>query len=247
MSYNPFTLSGKTILITGATSGIGLSVCETVHRMGGTVIAIGRDFSKLEALDLGSHHQFIKFDLSDLDKIAELILQLPGIDGFVHSAGIVELNPIKFFKPELYESIRKTNLDSFLYIMNGLVKKKKLNASSSIVAISSISGIYGMKGNGLYGMTKAALNLAVKTFANELAGQKIRVNAVAPGMVKTQITLNTIETLGSEQIKADESKYPLGYGAPEDVANPVVFLLSDAAKWITGEILTLDGGRTAVI
>jgi NAD(P)-dependent dehydrogenase (short-subunit alcohol dehydrogenase family) len=182
-----------------------------------------------------------------LSEIQNFVEGLDNIDGYVHSAGVVDINPIKFFKPDLYEQIRSTNLDSFIYLMNAMLKRKKINNKASIVLLSSISGLYGMKGNGLYGMTKAALNIAAKTYANELSKQKIRVNSVAPGMVKTQITLDTIDKLGEDQIKSDEEKYPLGYGEPEDVAYPICFLLSDAAKWITGEVMVLDGGRTAVI
>jgi NAD(P)-dependent dehydrogenase (short-subunit alcohol dehydrogenase family) len=247
MEINPFSLTNKTILVTGATSGIGLAICDAINEMGGSFIGVGRNTSVLEEKFEAGRHKTIRFDLLQLQNINDLVDQVGQIDGFVHSAGIVDLNPIKFFKPELYEQIRVTNLDSFLYLVNALLKKKKINKGASIVALSSISGLYGMKANGLYGITKAALNIAAKTYANELANQRIRVNTVAPGMVKTKITADTIETLGEEQIKIDEDKYPLGYGEPNDVAYPVAFLLSDAAKWITGEVLVLDGGRTAVI
>lgn len=244
---NPFSLQGKNILVTGATSGIGFTVCKAIDMMGGTFIGVGRNLKALEEGAWTQQHKFLSFDLMKLNDIQSFVDELDNIDGYVHSAGVVDINPIKFFKPELYEQIRSTNLDSFIYLMNALLKKKKINNKASIVLLSSISGLYGMKGNGLYGMTKAALNIAAKTYANELSKQKIRVNSVAPGMVKTQITLNSIETLGEDQIKSDEEKYPLGYGEPEDVAYPICFLLSDAAKWITGEVMVLDGGRTAVI
>jgi NAD(P)-dependent dehydrogenase (short-subunit alcohol dehydrogenase family) len=128
-----------------------------------------------------------------------------------------------------------------------MLKKKKFNKPSSIVFLSSIASLYGMKGNGLYAITKASLNIMAKTYANELANKKIRVNTVAPGMVNTQITLDASEFLSDEAILKDKKKYPLGYGEPKDVALPIVFLLSDASKWITGQVLVLDGGRTAVI
>lgn len=242
---NPFSIENKKILVTGATSGIGLSICEAINEMNGSFIGIGRNLKLLEQTIPG--HQKISFDLTQLDKINDLVDQIEPIDGFVHSAGIVEMNLIKFFKPELYEHMRKTNLDSFLYLMSALLKKKKIKKGASIVLISSLSGLFGVKGNALYGMTKAGLNVAAKTYASELAGQKIRINTVAPGMVKTQITEDFIATLGKEQMEIDEGKYPLGYGDPNDVAYPVIFLLSDAAKWITGEVIVLDGGRTATI
>lgn len=242
-----FELTDKTFLVTGATSGIGYTICEKIIEMNGGFIGIGRNLSSLLNRFPDSKNRLIQFDLMNLGEIDQMISNIGIIDGFVHSAGIVELNLIKFFKPDVYERIRKTNLDSVLYILNSLIRHKKLKAGSSIVLISSISGMFGMKGNGLYGITKAAVNSLAQTYANELSNQRIRVNTVAPGMVKTQITLNSINTLGEEQIKEDEKKYPLGYGEPEDVANPVIFLLSDASKWITGQTLVVDGGRTAVI
>lgn len=244
---SPFSLKDKTILVSGGTSGIGLAICQAIDALGGKVIIIGRDFSKMESFPFAQSPQQIKFDLSDLEGIASVTEQIPAIDGFVHSAGIMEHNLITFFKPALYENIRKINLDSFLYLINALLKKKKLKTGASVVAISSVSSLVGAKGLGIYGMTKASLNIAVKTFANELSNKKIRVNAVAPGMVKTHMAERVAEEVGEEQIKEDEKRYPLGYSDPEDVANPVAFLLSDAAKRITGEILVIDGGLTAVV
>ena len=244
---HPFSLKDKTYLVTGASSGIGLATCKAINEMGGSCIGIGRNLETFRSTFMDGKNRAIEFDLMNLELIEGLADQIDKIDGFVHSAGVVELNLIKFFKPELYNQIRVINLDSFIYLFSALLKKKKIKNGGSVVMVSSASGIFGLKGNGLYGMTKAALNIAAKTYASELAGQKIRVNTVAPGMVRTQINSNMLDTLGEDMIKADEAKYPLGYGLPEDVANPIVFLLSEAAKWITGEVMVIDGGRTASI
>jgi NAD(P)-dependent dehydrogenase (short-subunit alcohol dehydrogenase family) len=244
---HPFSLKDKIYLVTGATSGIGLETCKVINQMGGSVIGVGRNLANFRTAFPDEKNKCIEYDLMNLDGIESLADQVDKIDGFVHAAGIVDLNLIRFFKPDLYNQIRVTNLDSFIFLLSQLLRKKKIKNGGSIVIVSSISGIFGMKGNGLYAMTKAALNIAAKTYAGELAGQKIRINTVAPGMVRTQITNDAIDTFGEDQIKIDEAKYPLGYGFPEDVANPIAFLLSDAAKWITGEVMVIDGGRTAAI
>jgi NAD(P)-dependent dehydrogenase (short-subunit alcohol dehydrogenase family) len=225
-------------------------LCKQIVANGGNFIGLGRNTSVLQHyIDENNLHQSksIVADLSDEKSILASLENVEKIDGYVHSAGIVQNNPLQFFNKELYDQIRTVNLDSSLIILSQLLKKKKLNKPASVVFVSSISGMYGMKGNGIYGITKSSLNIMAKTYANELAGKKIRVNAVAPGMVNTQITLDANDFLSEEVINEDKKKYPLGYGEPEDVALPIVFLLSDASKWITGQVMVLDGGRTAII
>lgn len=247
---NAFSLKDKTFLVSGATSGIGLEICKTIVAHEGKFIGIGRNVALLESFIAENNLEgcrVIKADLQEQDEIKQAMAQVSAVDGFVHSAGIVENNPIQFFNFELYEKIRKVNLDSCLFILSDLLKSKKLNKGASVVLMSSISGMYGMKGNGLYGITKAALNIMAKTYANELSKRSIRVNTVAPGMVNTPITEAANEFLSEEVLQNDMKKYPLGYGEVSDVANPVIFLLSEASRWITGQVLVLDGGRTATI
>lgn len=246
-----FSLINKTILVTGATSGIGLEVCKQIFLAGGNFVGVGRNTTLLDKLinefDIQKSYSY-HLDVSKLETIPEFINSIDiKFDGFVHSAGIVENNPIQFFNQESYTNIRTVNLDSVLIFISQLLKNKKFQKPASIVFVSSISGLYGMKGNGLYGITKASLCIMAKTYANELSNKKIRVNTVAPGMVNTQITLDASDLLSEDVINNDKKKYPLGYGEPEDVALPIVFLLSDASKWITGQDLILDGGRTAII
>ena len=247
---NLFQLKGKKILVTGASSGIGYEVCKTIALMGGHFIAVARRADLLEKLVADFDAVESSFIVADLSKAADIKLvsdSIEKIDGVVHSAGIVKLVPLKFYKEEVMDEMRKINYDSIVILMSQLAKNKKLNPQSSIVLISSISGIYGMKANGIYAGIKGALIGISKTWANELAATKTRVNVVAPGMVKTEITQNTIDVLSAEVVAEDEKKYPLGYGLAEDVAYPVLFLLSDASKWITGQTIILDGGRTACI
>lgn len=247
---NKFSLENKIILVSGATSGIGLELCRQIVANGGNFIGLGRNTSVLQSyIDENNlvQSKAVVADLTNEESILASLETVEKIDGYVHSAGIVQNNPIQFFNKELYDQIRTVNLDSSLIILSQLLKKKKFNKPASVVFLSSISGMYGMKGNGIYGITKSSLNIMAKTYANELAGKKIRVNAVAPGMVNTQITLDANDFLSEEVINEDKKKYPLGYGEPEDVALPIVFLLSDASKWITGQVMVLDGGRTAII
>lgn len=248
---NLYQLKGKKILVTGASSGIGYEVCKTIALMGGHFIAVARREDLLQQL-VAEHDpagsSYICADLSKSEEVKIVAYKVEKIDGVVHSAGIVKLIPLKFYKEETMEEIRRINYDSIVLLINQFAKNKKLNPKSSIVLISSISALHGTKGIGIYAGVKAALIGISKSWAAEFAiASRTRVNVVAPGMVKTVITQNTIDSLSAEVVAADEKKYPLGYGEAEDVAYPVVFLLSDASKWITGQTIILDGGRTACL
>jgi NAD(P)-dependent dehydrogenase (short-subunit alcohol dehydrogenase family) len=246
---NPFDLSGKIILVTGASSGIGYETCLSISRQGGTFIAVARRVELLEKLieECGNKNSFILADLSQTEDIQKIVELMPNIDGIVHSAGIVTLAPVKFYSKELMNSIRETNFDSITLLINLITKKKKINKGSSIVLVASIAGLFGMKGNGIYAASKGALIAISKVWASEFSSNRIRVNCVSPGMVKTEITNKSIEDLSLEVIQQDEKKYPLGYGEVIQVANPIIFLLSEASSWITGQNLILDGGRTSTI
>jgi NAD(P)-dependent dehydrogenase (short-subunit alcohol dehydrogenase family) len=251
MKENNFSLLNKTFLITGATSGIGLEICKQISKAGGDFIGIGRNIDKLQNhIDVNNLNfsKAVKFDLLDIENIHLLVSDLiVKIDGFVHAAGIAYVSPMHFFNYNDYENIRKINLDAVLILFSELLKKKKINKQSSIVFISSISAIRGAKGNGLYAITKAALDSASKVYANELASKQIRVNTIQPGMVETEMSLQAENILSKEVINIDRAKYPLGYGETKDIALPVVFLLSSASKWITGQSLVIDGGRTSML
>jgi len=247
---NIFSLENKNILVTGGSSGIGLETCKVIASLGGNVIATARNEANLHALinELGSDkHKFIQGDLTSDSDRQNIVACMPSIDGLVHSAGIVMLAPLKFIKEDVMDTIYNVNYKSIVLLLQTILKQKKINKGASIVFVSSVAGLFGMKGNGMYAGTKGALISATRVFANELSAQRIRVNCVAPGMVKTAITEETINQLSAEVVAIDEAKYPLGYGDPQDVANPVAFLLSSASKWITGQTIVLDGGRTCLI
>jgi NAD(P)-dependent dehydrogenase (short-subunit alcohol dehydrogenase family) len=251
MKDTNFSLKDKIILVTGATSGIGLEICKQIGIAGGNFIGIGRNIEKLQNY-IDDHKleqsKVIKFDLVKIENIHLLVSKLTRkIDGFVHSAGIAHVSPMHFFNYSDYENIRKINLDCVLVLFSELLKKKKINKQSSVVFISSISAIRGAKGNGLYAITKSALDTISKVYANELSSKYIRVNTIQPGMVETEMSIKVENILSKEVMDVDRSKYPLGYGEAKDIALPVIFLLSSASKWITGQSIVIDGGRTSVL
>lgn len=247
--YNPFTLEGRTILVTGASSGIGRAVAIECSKMGAVVFLSARNEARLrETLDAleGDRHQYIVADLTDEEAIKTLVEQLPQLDGVVCAAGISMLKPIQVLSEKDIQTIFATNYTAPVLLTKTLVKKRKLNNEASLVYISSVSG----NGNtatalSLYGSSKSALNSFAKYAALEFSGKKIRCNTICPGRVETSLLQN--QTMSAEYIEKDIAKYPLRrYGKPEEVAQAVVYLLSDATKWITGTSITIDGGRTLV-
>ena len=250
MSYNPFSLEGKTILVTGASSGIGQATAIECSKMGGTVIVTARNAERLQSTYdqlVGEGHQQILADISVEEDIIALVDQLPILDGVVNNAGIANTALVPFYKKEEIEKMFNTNTVAAVMITKLLVKKKKLNNPASIVFTSSAEGVFGSTpANGIYGMTKAALNAFMQTAAIELGRKGIRCNTVNPSMVQTRMAVPT-GAISAEQLEADRKKYPLGrYGEPEDIAYAIIYLLSDAASWVTGTALKIDGGRNLV-
>jgi NAD(P)-dependent dehydrogenase (short-subunit alcohol dehydrogenase family) len=244
---NQFQLNEKTILVTGASSGIGRQICISSSKMGATIIATGRNVQRLHATmdDLtGDGHIMMPADLLNNKDIVELINQLPAINGVVHSAGIVNYIPMKMINENALEKIQKINYYAPLLFTKDLIKNKKLIPKSSIVFIASISYHIAIAGNGLYAGSKAGLIATARVLALELAKQKIRVNCLAPGMIRTPMFKEAEQVVSAEQLIEHEKLYPFGYGEPDDIANATIFLLSDASKWITGTTLIIDGGYT---
>ena len=249
MQKHPFSLEGKTILVTGASSGIGFSTCLLIHKMGGKFIGIGRRDKELKKLIelTSSDSKTIVADLTDELSLEDVVNSIDKIDGLVHSAGItIPHVPLQFYKKEQMERVRSINYDAIVFLMSKLVKSKKINKGGSIVLLASVAGLFGTKGIGIYSGTKGALLATSRVWASELSKQRIRVNSVAPGMVKTDMNDGIIDHLSAEVVAEDEKRYPLGYGEPEDVAAAIVYLLADASKWMTGEVLVIDGGRTSI-
>jgi len=243
---NPFSLEGKTILVTGASSGIGRATAIECSKMGAKVVITARNEVRLkETLDAleGDGHQMICFDLSETDKIEDFVAQLPVLQGFVSNAGTNKMSPVNFIKEDDLNEVFKVNTFTPILLLRLLLKKKKLEKASSVVFTSSLSGIGTVgTGNGTYASSKGALSMFMKVAALELASKQIRVNAVCPGMVQTQMIQ---EGEVAEQLEKGLVDYPLGrYGEPNDIAYAIVFLLSNASSWVTGTNMIIDGGLT---
>lgn len=247
LSYNPFSLEAKTILVTGASSGIGQETAIQCSKMGARIIITARNeerlnetFSQLE----GDGHQSIIADLTQHGELDSLLENVKLIDGVVLCAGKGFTSPFLYSTREKFDSIMDVNFYSSVELLRLLVKKKRIVKDSSVVFVSSIGGNYSFNvGNGVYGVSKAAINSVMKFCAKELAAKKIRVNSVNPGMVNTKFIQGG--TISEEQQQLDMEKYPLKrYGEPKDIAFGIIYLLSDASSWITGHSLVIDGGYT---
>lgn len=249
MTKNAFSLKGRTILITGASSGIGKEVAITLHRFGASLILNARNEVRLKEVQtqIGEDKcTTVVGDLTNNDTIAKIIEACVLLDGIVHAAGIMKLLPFKFITPEALSEMMNVNFASPIHLTLELVKKRKIAKESSIVVITSINGsVVGSKANAMYVASKGALSAMVKSMAIDLAKSKIRINEIAPGMIRTEGAIEIENTVSKEEILKDIKKYPLGtYGSPEDVANGCVYLLADASKWVTGTKLVIDGGFT---
>ena len=246
MSYNPFSLEGKTVLITGASSGIGRSTAIECSKLGASVIITARNKERLEdtmGQMEGTNNKMILADLSSNEDIDSLVAQLPEIDGLVNNAGFTKMRPILQINEQVFKDIMQVNTFAPIMLTQKIVKKKKL-ILGSIVFTSSMAALKSSAANSMYGCSKAAISNFVRNAAHEFASKQIRVNAVCPSMVETEIMKDNM--LSEEQVSASKASYPLGrWGKPEEIAWAIIYLLSDASKWITGTNLILDGGRTA--
>lgn len=247
MSYNPYSLEGKTILITGASSGIGRATAVECSKMGAQLFLTGRNEQRLiETMELldGNNHSYIPADLTDDNEMQHLIASLPPLDGLVNNAGIQKYMPTQFITEDDLLRILKTNTIAPILLTRTLVKKKKMKNPSSIVFTSSIAGNFKCSpGIAMYSTSKGAISGFMRNSAIDLAAKGIRCNAVNPGMIVTPImTENSAMT--EEQWEENRKLYPLKrFGKPEDVAFAIIYLLSDASSWVTGSSLIIDGGR----
>lgn len=242
---NPFSLEGKTILVTGGSSGIGRETALACARMGASVVITGRNADRLketfDQLETTNKTQILA-DMTNKDDVESLVAALPPLDGAVLCAGNSITLPLQFGTREKFDDMFDVNFFAPIELLRLIYKKKVLQKGASVVLIASIGGTHSfMPGNGVYGASKAALNSVMKYAAREYASRKVRVNSICPGMVDTPLIHRG--TITEEQLAEDAKRYPLGrYGQPEDIANGALYLLSDASSWLTGHDLVIDGG-----
>lgn len=249
MNFNPFRLDGKTILITGASSGIGRATAIECSRLGATIIVTGRNEERLRdtlnSLD-GEGHSWICSDLTIDTQMMSLVDSATSLDGLVLCAGKGMMLPVQFSTREKFLDVLDTNFLYPIELLRVLIKKKKINKGASVVAVSSMGGTnFYTVGNGVYGASKAALDSYMKFCARELAPKNVRVNTVLPAMIDTPLIHRG--SVSDEEHAADAQTYPLKrYGNPEDVAYGIIYLLSNASSWVTGTSLVIDGGKNLV-
>lgn len=244
IDFNPFSLEGKTILVTGASSGIGRGIAITCSKMGAKVVINGRNINKLQetsALMANDSFLIMPADLTDPTSLKSLVEGLPKLDGIVHCAGLGQRIPCKDVESGNVDNIINVNFKAPVLLQAEILRQKKLNKASSIVFIASIASWSPSLGNSIYSASKGAIVSYANCLAIELAPRKIRVNCISPAMVWTDLVL--ADGTDIELLKEDEQTYPLKrYGQPEDIANLAVYMLSDASTWMTGSNVNITGG-----
>lgn len=242
--FNPFSLVGKQILVTGASSGIGKGIALACAKMGATVIVTGRNAERLnETLNLmpAGDHKAISADLTKAEDIARLVSELPKLDGFVQCAGVGSRVACKDVTQETINHTMNANFEAPVLLQAEILKRKKINKAASIVYIASIAAWSPSMGNGIYSASKGAIISYAQCLAQELAPRLIRVNCICPAMVWTDLVLQ--DGVTREDLQEDEKRYPLKrYGTPDDIANLAIYLLSDASAWVTGSNINITGG-----
>ena len=246
--------NGENILVTGASDGLGKEICFLLNSLGANVIGIARNESKLDDIKKEVKYQDkFHYEIEDLsinlddipNVISKIVKKFGKLKGIVHSAGVIEILPLKAITLDNLDRIHNLNFKAGVMISKGFANRKNnIGENSSIVLLSSIASLLGYKGLVSYSTSKGAINSLVKSLAIELSQNKIRVNSISPGHINTELFNQNKELYSKDFLEELESKYPFGLGEPRDVANLVTFLLSDTSKWITGQNIVIDGGRT---
>lgn len=248
---DPTALLDRTILVTGASSGLGRASAVMLSRLGARLVLVGRNEDRLiRTADqlAGSGHLVRPFDLSAADEIPgwmkSLAAQHGNVRGVVHSAGVHLARPLQMLKPDAVEELFRVNVTAGMMLAKGLRQRGVCETPASIVFLSSVMGRVGQPGVSAYCASKGAVEALTRSLALELAPQGIRVNSVAPGQVETEMADRQQQSLTAEQFERIRAMHPLGLGRPEDVAHAVAFLVADTSRWITGSTLAVDGGYT---
>lgn len=250
--HNPMALDGRTVLVTGASSGLGRAISVLISRLGGRVVLVARNPERLEetrSLMQAGEHRIEPFDLTQLDDIPRWMKQLTAevgpLDGLVHSAGLHVTLPLRVLKPSRLDELMKVNVLAAMALTKGFRQRGVRAEQGSVVYLASVAALAGSPGNAGYSATKGALVSMCRSLAVELAPEQIRVNCLAPGWVPTELAAKAEEKLDDDQLQAISEMHPLGLGEPDDVANAAAFLLAGTGRWITGQTLVIDGGYTS--
>ncbi|KAA0579329.1 SDR family oxidoreductase [Azospirillum sp. Sh1] len=251
-AYNPMDLTGRRILVTGASAGIGRATAVMLSRLGARLVLNGRDEERLaETADQleGDDHAIAPFDLSDLEAVPGWVKGLCAddapFDGIAHCAGIQTLRPIRIFSAAFFDEVMRANLGSALALARGLRQKGCHADRAAMALISSTAATAASPGNVVYAASKGGIIAAAKGLAVELLSDGIRVNCVVPSIVETELIERGKQKLTAEQYEHLRTLQPLGFGHPDDIAHMIAYLLADTSRWMTGSIVTVDGGRTA--
>ena len=249
--FNPFSLENKTILITGASSGIGRQCAIDCSKMGAKIVLVARNEERLnETLSMmeGNGHVVCSYDLANLDGIggmlAGIVSKVGKINGFIHAAGIEMTKPVKLLSSKDYENVFKVNTLSGFEFIHHLANIKNMEKCGSIVLIASITGVIGRGCVSAYAASKGAMISACRTMALEFSKKEIRVNCISPGTVLSPLMQNYLATLDEDARAKRVDGFPLGLGQTTDISNACIYLLSDASRWVTGQNLIVDGGYT---
>ena len=242
--YNPYSLEGKTILITGAASGIGKETAIESSKMGAKIVAVDLNADGLNALVPqleGEGHLTFDGNLCNEEFLKLLAENAPVLNGVFLCAGVSDTTLVKFLTEEKIDRVFNINVKAPVMMLKYLLKKKKVADGGSLVWMSSYGAEKVEPGLGIYAASKSAVNGFMRAYAKELIGKKIRSNSIMPMMIKTEL-ISTLTTISDEDWKKQEAMYPLGFGAPQDVARVAMFLFSDASRWITGTQFRMGGG-----
>ena len=249
---NPFDLTGRTILVTGASSGIGRATAVVLSQLGARLILVARSAEALNqtaSLLESPGHVVVPFDLNATDSIPDWLKQVAkeqgALSGLAHAAGVHITRPLRFMSGEQLDGLMRINFTAAMQLAKGFRQRGVCTNPSSIVFVSSVMGLVGQPGVSAYVASKGALVAVARSLGLEFAAEGIRVNCVAPGQVQSRMADVQNESLTEEQRKAVEAMHPLGLGQPEDVAHSIAYLLSNGARWVTGTTLVVDGGYTA--
>lgn len=241
-THNAFSLQGKTILVTGASSGLGQQIAISCAMRGARIIATGRDLGRLQVtFDQlpGDNHVQIPAELTDAQDRSALVNAAPKIDGLVHCAGKQMLSPIRQLRESLMTEMYAIHFLAPVMLTQQLLQSSKIAAGGSILFMLSTSAHIGTRGVGPYSAMKSGLLGIIRCLAIESAKHRIRVNGMSPSVVPTPMWGDAGQ---NAQLEAQRARHPLGLGTPEDIANAAIYLLADASRWVTGTTLVMDGG-----